>query len=104
MPDFSVSDSSGAVWVPPRGLDLVGRVLMRGMAMLARRHVPAVTGIEHVGPEHDPYILAANHTARREALTLPAVLALLRRGRLVHFLGDWNFRLYPGLNFLYRRS
>ena len=107
-------DTTETVWVPPRGRDLMrwplasqhmlDRLLMRGLAALARRHVLSVTGVQNIGPELDPFILAANHTSRREAIYLPAVLTLLRRGRLIHFLGDWNFRLYPGINFLYRRS
>lgn len=107
-------DSTATSWTPPGlrellnwplpGQNLIDRTLTRTMGLLARRSILSVSGLEHVRPEHDPFILAANHSSRSEALVLPTLLALHRHGKLVHFLGDWNFRLYPGLNFLYRRS
>ena len=35
---------------------------------------------------------------------MPALLLLHRGGRLVHFLADWNFRLIPGVGFIYARA
>jgi hypothetical protein len=35
---------------------------------------------------------------------VPSLLFLHRSGRLVHFLADWNFRLIPGVGFLYARA
>ena len=102
-----------AVWVPPGGselfrwplpnLRLFDRILIRNLVRAARRFVVSVSGIEHVSPDLGPFILAANHTSKPEAIYLPALLILIRHGHLVRFLGDWNFRLYPGLNLLYRR-
>lgn len=74
------------------------------MTLWARRHVVSVTGLENVAPENDPFILVSNHATRREAIFLPPLLTLQRNGNLVHFMGDWNFRLVPGLNLLYWRS
>jgi 1-acyl-sn-glycerol-3-phosphate acyltransferase len=45
-----------------------------------------------------------NHSTRREAVLVPALLFLRRGGRLIHLLADWNFRLIPGLGPLYRRA
>lgn len=83
------------------GLD---RMLLRTMAMLARRKLVSATGLEHVAPCRDPFILVLNHSTRGEALWIPALLVLLRNGRRIHFLADWNFRMIPGLDLLYRRS
>lgn len=80
------------------------RWLLRVAALLARRQVVAVSGLEHVRPEADPFVLALNHSTRREALLVPALLMLLRGGRRIHFLADWNFRLIPGIDLLYRRA
>ena len=79
------------------------RSLLRGLTMLARGRVHVI-GLEHIAPANDPFILALNHTTRREALLVPAVLMLHRRGRLIHFLSDWNFRLIPGIGLIYRRA
>jgi 1-acyl-sn-glycerol-3-phosphate acyltransferase len=63
-----------------------------------------ITGAEHITPDRDPFILALNHSTRLEALIVPVLLLLLRGGRRVHFLADWNFMLVPGVGLLYRRS
>lgn len=80
------------------------RALLRLAATLAQGQVRDILGWERVLPEHDPFILVANHGSRREALYLTAALMLARGGRPVHFLADWNFRLIPGVGYLYRRS
>ena len=50
---------------------LFDRMLLRGLMLLARRKVRAVTGLDHIlSPE--PFILALNHSTRREALIVPA--------------------------------
>ena len=115
MPGVNVSDVSASetVWVPPRRREIIrwplagikpfDRFLTRAMAMPASRYVVSVSGAEHVSHELDPFVFAANHNNYREALYLPAILMLIRRGHLFHFLADWNVRLYPGINFLFRR-
>jgi 1-acyl-sn-glycerol-3-phosphate acyltransferase len=88
--------------IPAR--DLADRCLIRGLALLARQRVRIVGGLEHIEPANDPFILVLNHTTRREALMVPAVVMLHRGGCFVHFMADWNFRLIPGIGLLYRRA
>lgn len=76
------------------------RFLMAGW----RRRFLGAEGLEHVAAAHDPFILAANHSTRIEALLVPAFLMFHRGGRHVHFLADWNFLLIPGIGFLMRRG
>lgn len=97
--------SPKAIWRMPlphaRPFD---RLLIRALAFLATRRLIAISGIERLAASHDPYILALNHNTRSEALLVPALILLLRGGKPIHFLADWNFRLIPGVNFLYRRA
>src|SRR5579871_5150286 len=88
--------------LPDQGIR--NRLLIRGFALMARPHMLALRGIEHVLPDRDPFILAANHSTRLEAVWLPSLLFLQRGGRLIHFLADWNFRLIPGIGLLYRHA
>ena len=93
------------IWREPLpGLGALDRWLVRTTAMLARLRVRAVHGAEHVAPSADPFILVLNHSTRLEALIVPAILVFLRRGRRIHFLADWNFRMIPPIDLLYRRS
>lgn len=78
--------------------------LLRMMALVARRQVRTITGLRHIAPENDPFILALNHSIRREAVLVPAMLFFARDGRLIHFLSDWNNRLIPGVGFLMARG
>ena len=80
------------------------RALTRLACLIALKQVVLVVGWENVLPRHDPFLLIANHSSRREALFLPAVLMLARGGRTIRFLADWNFRLIPGAGSLYNRS
>lgn len=80
------------------------RVASHALAALARRIGVTTEGLEYVGPECDPFILAINHTQKLEALLVPALLASHRNGKQVHFLVDWNFLLIPGLAWLIRRN
>src|SRR5262249_11648955 len=61
-------------------------------------------GIEHLRTQHDPFILALNHSSYNEAVLVPALLILHRGGQLIHFLADWNYRLIPGVGLIYRRA
>jgi 1-acyl-sn-glycerol-3-phosphate acyltransferase len=89
-------------------LDALARPLDRGVlraaAALARRQVRFIEHWERVMPNQDPFILVANHGSRRETVYLTAALMLARGGRPVHFLADWNFRLIPGIGYLYART
>jgi 1-acyl-sn-glycerol-3-phosphate acyltransferase len=84
-----------------RGFD---RILLRGMTLIGLHKVSSFSGLEHVGPDRDPFILVLNHNSRHEALIVPALLFFLRGGRRIHFLADWNFRLIPGIDVLYQRA
>ena len=89
---------------PLPGLRLSDRLLVRAAALAASRRVVTITGLEHIAPDRDPFILALNHGTRLEALLVPPLLFLLRSGRRIHFMADWNFRLLPGVGLLYRRA
>lgn len=80
------------------------RWVLRLAVLLARRQVAEIDGWERVLPARDPFILALNHGSRREVVYLTAALMLARGGRPVHFLADWNFRLIPGVGWLYDKS
>lgn len=86
------------------GLAAIDCVLLRGVALAGRTNIVAISGAEHIAPDRDPFILALNHNTRLESLFVPALLIVLRGGRRIHFLADWNFRMVPGLDLLYRRA
>jgi 1-acyl-sn-glycerol-3-phosphate acyltransferase len=85
-------------------LGALDRILLRGMTAASLARIKSFSGLEHIAPDRDPFILALNHNSREEALLVPALLFLLRGGRRIHFLADWNFRLIPGVNLLYERA
>jgi 1-acyl-sn-glycerol-3-phosphate acyltransferase len=85
-------------------LGAVDRMLVRGMALAASRHIVSIHGLQHIHPAHDPFILAINHSCMRESLLVPSLLFLNRGGKLIHFLADWNYRVWPGVGTLYRRA
>jgi 1-acyl-sn-glycerol-3-phosphate acyltransferase len=90
-------------WPLPE-LRLLDRTLVRGAALVGRGRVHSIAGLEHIAPDRDPFILALNHGTRLEALLVPPLLFLLRRGQRIHFMADWNFRMIPGVGLLYRRA
>jgi 1-acyl-sn-glycerol-3-phosphate acyltransferase len=90
-------------WPLPE-LRLFDRILVRGIALVSCCRIHSVAGLEHIAPDRDPFILALNHGTRLEALLVPPLLILLRRGRRIHFMADWNFRMIPGIDLLYRRA
>jgi 1-acyl-sn-glycerol-3-phosphate acyltransferase len=90
-------------WPLPE-LELIDRMLVRSLALVSRCKIRGLHGLEHIAPDRDPFILALNHSTRQEALLVPALLFLLRRGRRIHFMADWNFRMIPGVDLLYRRA
>lgn len=116
-PNFThpvAAGSSVLTWRAPPPSEIVGcalphlglgdRLLLRTLALFASRHIVAIHGLQHFRPATDPFILAANHSTRRESVLVPALLFLHRGGRLVHFLADWNFRLIPGVDLIYARA
>jgi 1-acyl-sn-glycerol-3-phosphate acyltransferase len=91
-------------WPLPELRRPLDRMLVRGVAIIGRSRIHSIAGLEHIAPERDPFILALNHGTRLEALLVPPLLFLLRRGRRIHFMADWNFRMIPGIGLLYRRA
>lgn len=73
------------------------RLLCRSLLTLFHGHVRSITGLEHILPEADPFLLVLNHSQRPEAILVPAWLCFHRGGRMVHFMADWNFLLIPGI-------
>lgn len=80
------------------------RLLMRGISLFGYRQVLSITGLAHIAPERDPFIVALNHNNRSEALLVPTLMMLHRGGRLIRFLADWNYSLIPGIGLIYRRA
>lgn len=80
------------------------RLLLRLAAAVTGAQLREVTGLARILPESDPFVLVANHGAKRDAVILPTLLMLARGGRPVHFLADWNFRLIPGVGYLYDKT
>lgn len=80
------------------------RALLRAVALAARSRITSISGAENIAVARDPFILALNHNTRMESLYVPALLMMFRGGRRIHFLADWNFRMVPGLDLLYRRA
>jgi len=73
----------------------VTRWTCRLVLSLFRHQLVSISGIEHIHPANDPFIVAINHSQRPEALLVPSWLVYFRRGRQVHFLSDWNFLMLP---------
>lgn len=106
--------TSGLIWRCPTATELLqrplphlglgDRALTRAVNFYVLPRFTAVSGLEHVSREADPFILALNHASRFEAVAIPALLMYHRGGRRVHFLADWNFQMIPGIGLLYRRS
>ncbi len=103
LPAGPLSARAILCWSLP-DLKMIDRMLVRGIALSSRAKVRHLDGLEYIAPERDPFILAANHSTRLEAILLPALLFLLRHGRHIHFMADWNFRMILGVDLLYRRA
>lgn len=97
---------AAAVWRWP--LDRIERRDLRLMARLTARlalvQVQTISNWQRLLPQRDPFILVANHGSRREAVFLSALCLLIRSGKPVRFLADWNFRLIPGVGYFYDHS
>ena len=106
LPDTDAGLRIGEIWSRPLpGMPRIGANLgCRLLVTLFRKHLRNITGLEHVQPRNDPFIVALNHGSRLEALAVPAALAFHREGRLVHFFSDWNYLIIPGLGFFIRQN
>ncbi|MEM7581952.1 MAG: lysophospholipid acyltransferase family protein [Acidobacteriota bacterium] len=78
------------------------RFATRLAATMGRHLVREARGLEHIAPAADPFVLAANHSQRMEAVLLPSALIFSRRGKLVHFMADWPTLLVPIAGFMLR--
>ncbi len=99
----------GPALPPSLGRDLryfndrpVTRAVTRFGLALARRVVLSVEGVEHISGDRDPFVVAANHSQRLEAVLVPTVLVALRNGRQIHFMADWPMLMVPGVGLIYR--
>ena len=89
---------------PAPHMVLRDRILFRSLAALAARRLVSISGIEHIGVDRDPFILAPNHSTWIESVLVPSFLVIRRGGKLIHFLADWNFRIVPGIGLIFRRG
>ena len=80
------------------------RLLFRSLAAIATRQVKSIRGVENIAPDRGPFIVAINHGTWREAVMVPSLLFVLRGGKRIHFLADWNFRIVPGIGMIFRRA
>lgn len=80
----------------------LARGVIRGLLLAFGDCIVRVRGLERIAAEHDPFILALNHSTKLEALFLPAFLLHARAGKPLHFIADWNLKLVPGIAFIYR--
>jgi 1-acyl-sn-glycerol-3-phosphate acyltransferase len=88
--------------LPHQRWRLHGHFVIRFVAAAFGRRVLRMSGLEHVGPDRDPFILALNHSQHLEALFVPATLGMLRQGKMIRFIADWNLQLVPGIWLVYR--
>lgn len=72
--------------------------------LLGQRQLTGVEGLEHISAARDPFIVALNHSQRPEAVLVPTWLVFFRRGRLIHFLSDWNFLMIPVVSQILRMN
>lgn len=97
----TVRDILGAP-MPHKGGRPLARGVIRGLLLALGGCIFRVRGLERIAPEHDPFILALNHSTKLEALFLPAFLLHARAGKPLHFIADWNLKLVPGIACIYR--
>lgn len=88
--------------MPHKAGRLLARGVIRGLLLAFGGCIVRVRGLERIAPEHDPFILALNHSTKLEALFLPAFLLHTRAGKPLHFIADWNLKLVPGIACIYR--
>ena len=95
--------TAGQVWSAPMPLNRQAptKWLSKTALSLFARKVVSVKGEENIDPSLDPFIIALNHSQKLEAIYIPALLHFIRKGRLIHFLADWNFCLVPGIWLFY---
>ena len=95
--------SLGDVWRTTyrQSPNFISAFAVRICASIGSRLLVEMKGAESLRAENDPFIVVLNHSQKLEALYLPGVLMHLRKGKIIHFLADWNFCLIPGVWFFY---
>jgi len=71
------------------------RFFNRVVLSLLRGKLLNMRGAGIIHDYHKPYVLVANHSLRYEAVLLLTLVNHLREGHPIHFLADWNYRLWP---------
>ena len=79
-----------------------GHAVVRSFAALFGKRILKITGLEHIGIDRDPFVLAMNHSQWLEALFVPSSLGVFRCGKMIRFIADWNLQLVPGIWLVYR--
>ena len=85
-----------------QGWRLHGHAVIRGIAGTFGGRILSLRGLENIGIDRDPFILALNHSQHLEALFVPATLGVFRCGKMIRFIADWNLQLVPGIWPIYR--
>ena len=80
----------------------LGRWIVRCIAGFGSNRIHSIRGLENISTESDPIILALNHTQKIEAPIVPAVLGILRQGKMIRFIADWDLMLVPLVYLMYR--
>ncbi|MDJ0835547.1 MAG: lysophospholipid acyltransferase family protein [Acidobacteriota bacterium] len=85
--------------------DSITRLILRSVGTVAGMQVTGIHGdLSQIAPERDPFVVVLNHNQRLEAVLIPCLLFLLRQGKPVHFMADWNFMMAPVVASMYRHS
>jgi 1-acyl-sn-glycerol-3-phosphate acyltransferase len=112
-PDAIAARSAAAPWVGSRCdvltrplpfAGFVDRLVQRSVAFFAAKQVRAIHGLENLKAAPQPFIVAINHSIKREALLIPSLLVIHSDGRWIRFLADWNFLMIPVVGWVMRRS
>lgn len=74
---------------------------MRLVNLVCHPRVLKITGQRNIAVEHDPFILALNHSQKVEAPLMGGLVGHLRGGKMVRFIADWNLLLVPGVSIVY---
>ena len=85
----------------PHSPGFLSTLAVKTCAAVGARFVVEISGQEHLHPDNDPFIVVLNHNQKLEALYVPGILIHLRKGKIIHFLADWNFCLVPGVWLFY---
>lgn len=76
-------------------------MVVKFCAALGACFLVRIEGKEDLINSPDPFIIVINHNQKFEALFIPGLLMHLRKGRIIHFMADWNFCLVPGVWLIY---